>query len=333
MKAVFLSENNDQIKRVYTKSQILKLEEEFNEKLLMLTRGDLEEKKEETKDVEYIFSTWGMEMLNEEEITEFFPNLKCVFYGAGSVQHFARPFINKGIKVFSSWCANGIPVAEYTVAQIILANKGFFQLQRLAKQGKRDEAREVNKNYNGNYGEKIGIIGAGVIGKEVINLLKAYKLEVLVFDPFLSDENAEKLGVKKCGLEEIFETCSVVSNHLANNEHTVNMLNFNLFSKMRKYSTFINTGRGAQVVENDLVKVLEERKDIVALLDVTYPEPPVEGHKFYELENVILTPHIAGSSGDEVHRMAEYMIDEYLRYKNNEETKYEVTLKMLETMA
>jgi phosphoglycerate dehydrogenase-like enzyme len=102
---------------------------------------------------------------------------------------------------------------------------------------------------------------------------------------------------------------------------------------MRENAVFVNTGRGAQVVEDDLVRVLTERGDLTALLDVTFPEPPVEGHAFYTLQNCILTPHIAGSLGDEVRRMGEYMLHECRAYLSGETCRYEVNEKMLETMA
>ena len=154
-----------------------------------------------------------------------------------------------------------------------------------------------------------------------------------MFDPFLSDDEALKLGVKKTSLENLFKECNVVSNHLANNEQTKGMLNGELFSKMPMYSTFLNTGRGAQVVENDLIQVLKSRKDIVAVLDVTEPEPPVDNSELYSLDNCILTPHIAGSAGNEVHRMAEYMLNDFESYINGRLLKYEVTVNMLQTMA
>ena len=96
---------------------------------------------------------------------------------------------------------------------------------------------------------------------------------------------------------------------------------------------FINTGRGRQVNEMDLVEVLEKNDTITAVLDVTFPEPPLEGHAFYKLKNVILTPHIAGSMSCEVARMGDYMLDEFLRVRNHQPCEYGVTLKMLETMA
>ena len=274
-----------------------------------------------------------MPVFTKEEINSLFPSLKAVFYSAGTVQFFARPFLESGIKVFSAWAANAVPVAEYTVSQIVLANKGFFASSRYMSRGDVAKARECAAAYKGNFGSKIGIIGAGMIGKLVINMLKGYKLDVLVFDPFLPDEKAEELGVTKCSLERVFSECSVVSNHLANNDQTKGMLCGALFEKMLPFSTFINTGRGAQVVEDDLVSLLRERSDITAILDVTYPEPPVSGHPFYALENCILTPHIAGSSGDEVRRMSEYMYKEAEKLVNNEEFSYSVSLEMLKTMA
>ena len=284
-------------------------------------------------DTEYIFSTWGMPAFTEEEIRTVFPNLKSVFYAAGTVQAFARPFLNCGVQVYSAWAANAVPVAEYTVAQIILANKGFFAADRVM----RTEGYKASKNafapYSGNYGAKVGIVGAGMIGKLVIQMLRAYKVEVLVYDPFLPDAVAEQLGVKKVGLRELFAKCDVVSNHLANNEQTRGIFNHQLFSVMPQNATFLNTGRGAQVVEADLIRVLSERPDLTAILDVTAPEPPIPGSPLYSLPNCILTPHIAGSSGDEVHRMAEYMLAEFEAYLSGAPTCYAVTLEMLATMA
>ena len=235
--------------------------------------------------------------------------------------------------MFSAWAANAVPVAEYTVAQIILANKSFFVSSRLFKSEGHRNAKVKFKEFPGNYCNKIGLIGAGMIGKLVIKLLKNYKFDVLVFDPFLPDETAFELGVTKTTLNEIFSKCSVISNHLANNEQTQGMLNYSHFSKVGKNATFINTGRGAQVVEKDLIRALKERPDFTAILDVTMPEPPEYGCEFYSLDNCILTPHIAGSSGDECHRLAEYMLEEFRLYTKSKPTNYEVTMKMLETMA
>ncbi len=332
MKSIVLCERERNIYNVYPQHIFEELKD-YGFDGNIYSKSDIINDADLFQQTEYIFSTWGMPEFTEDEIRSCLPNLKCVFYAAGSVQKFAHQFINCGVKVFSAWAANAVPVAEYTVAQIILANKGFYSTSRIFKSGKYIASRDEVSNYRGNYGVSVGIIGAGMIGKLVIKMLKAYNLKVKVFAPFLPDDIADELNVEKVTLEEIFSTCTVVSNHLANNEQTQNMLNYELFSLMPEHATFLNTGRGAQVVEDDLIKFLEKRPDVTAVLDVTMPEPPLDGSKLYTLENCILTPHIAGSFGDEVHRMAEYMIEEFKNLTENTPCKYEVTKEMLKTMA
>ena len=99
------------------------------------------------------------------------------------------------------------------------------------------------------------------------------------------------MGVTKHSLEEIFSSCQTISNHLANNPKTVGILNVDLFNLMLDNATFINTGRGAQVVEKDLIAALKKAPARTAILDVTDPEPFEEDSELRSLENVILTPH------------------------------------------
>ena len=287
-------------------------------------------------DAECIFTTWGMPTFTEDEIRQYLPKLKAVFYGAGSVQSFARPFLNCGVQVFSAWAANAVPVAEYAVAQIVLANTGYFQACALHSPSleNRSDARSHVALFDGNYDCCVGLIGAGMIGAMVAERLKAYQIKVLVFDPFLSDERAAELGVEKTSLERLFTECQTISNHLANNAQTVGMLNYDrCFSHMLPHATFINTGRGAQVVEADLIRALKEEPHRTAVLDVTMPEPPVADSAFYAMPNVFLTPHIAGSKGKEVHRMSLYMLEEFRRWTSGQPVRWNVTPKMLETMA
>ena len=323
MQHIYLSEKPERLEAVYARQLPLKI----------WKKADILASPESFRDTRYIFSTWGMPEFTVEEIKACLPSLEAVFYAAGSVQHFARPFLQAGVKVFSAWAANAVPVAEYTVAQIVLANKGFFASAPLASTGDRAGAKAVFAGYPGNFGVRVGIIGAGMIGKMVIRRLKDYDLEVVTFDPFLPEQTARELGVEKVSLEELFSTCQVVSNHLANNAQTKGMLGGELFARMLPHATFLNTGRGAQVVEADLIAALQARPDLTAVLDVTYPEPPEEGSGLLRLPNCILTPHIAGSSGNEVQRMASYMLEEYHRFTQGESCLWEVTEAMLETMA
>jgi len=285
---------------------------------------------------EIIFSTWGMPQFSESEVRQNFPKAKILFYAAGSVQDFAAPFLNCGIRVVSAWAANAIPVAEFTFAQIILANKGYLQNQHAIKEQGYNVANAFTRNNSrGTFDCTLGIIGAGMIGKKVIEMFNAcgVRVNILVYDPFLSEDTARSLGVTFCSLEELFKESHVISNHLANNPQTVGILSYDLFRHMKPSATFINTGRGAQVVEADLIRALNEFPTRSAFLDVTDPEPPVEGHAFYSMHNVFLTSHISGSFGDETYRLGEFMLDELKSYLERKELEYEVTLQMLETMA
>ena len=333
MKSIFLGD--DRVFRIYYGETLESLKKEADLEPVLYTKEDVLKNPAPFADTENIFTTWGMPAFSREEIRTVFPSLKAVYYGAGSVQYFARPFLEENVRVHSAWGANAVPVAEYTTAQILLANKGFFQSCRICSEGlsERKRAESYMSGACGNYGACVGIIGVGMIGKLVIRALKPYHLTVLVYDKFLTDEKAKELGVQKVPLTELFERCDTISNHVANLPETVGMLRYEHFSHMKKNATFINTGRGAQVVEADLIRALREEPCRTAVLDVTDPEPPTADSPLYGCPNVFLTPHIAGSLGDEVRRMGAYMLDEYRRGESGGAYLYEVTPKMLETMA
>lgn len=335
MKAIFLVKDKAKVRKVYSEELINKLE--FSEPLIEYTKEEIVTNSRKFAAVKYIFSTWYMPVFNENEIKEYFPALEAVFYAAGTVKYFAEPFMKCGVKVFSSAKANGIPVAEFTAAQIVLANKGYFQAQKECKKPffklAFNKARRIVYSKNGNYHARIGLIGAGAVGSKVIELLKPYDLGIYVYDPYISDERANELCVTKMDLEELFSACDVISNHLPDVESTRGILNYSLFSRMKPAATFINTGRGAQVVEKDLIKALREAPQRCALLDVTSHEPLWPWSPLNWQHNVFITPHIAGSVSQEEQRMAEYMFRAYDDLRKGKSSPYEVTWEMLDKMA
>lgn len=330
MKAVIATQRKYNIDSVYSDIRE-KLEKTYTLLPDLTTLDDLKTR-DDVKYVDYIFSTWGMFVLTKEEIKKYLPNLKAVFYSAGTVQSFARPFIECGIKVYSAWKANGVPVSEVTFAQIILANKGFYRRRVTDYTLWNNDDKDLH--YPGNYKTNVGLLGCGAIGKKVVSLLKTTDLNVFVFDPFLSDDEAKKMGITKCSLLDIFKTCHVISNHLANNEQTKNIINKECFDNMQDDAIFINTGRGSQVDKNAFLNAMKEHPNRLALIDVLDPfEPPKDGDEIFNYDNIIVSPHIAGSIGNECKRMADYMYNESVLLTKGEKTNYEVTLKMLETMA
>ncbi len=317
LKAIFLCENDTKINYVYSPEQQKQIAE-----ITDLIPGRLCSQNFDSMDLselEVIFSTWGMICFTEEQLAKM-PNLKAVFYAAGATDGFARPLLNHGIKLVSAWRANAIPVAEFTVAQIILSMKNYFANSRAVTGPagwRQDEAGP------GCYGETVALIGAGAISNKVQELLKNFNLKVVVVP-----SRPERRTVS---LEEVFREAYVVSNHLPNREDNQKVLTREMFASMRKNATFINTGRGAQVDEAGLIEVLKQRPDLTVLLDVTYPEPPAEDSELYKLPNVRLSSHIAGSLNDEVHRMADYVIEDYKRFVNGDPLVNEVTEQILMT--
>lgn len=301
---------------------------------VVVCRDNLVELKDSLKNVDVIVATWDMVAFTERELAEYFPNLKLVLYAAASVRYFAEPFLKRGIKVLSAWGAMAVPVAEYTLAAILHANKGFYLAMARYRSESFASGKDIAQNvYPGTYDTPVGIIGAGMIGSLVIKFLKQHSVRIKVYDPFMSVDRARQLGVELTTLEDLFETCQTISNHLANNAQTEGMLNYDLFRRMGKATTFINTGRGAQVVEADLVRALTEEPDRCALLDVTWPEPCPANHPFWNMPNVFMTPHIAGYAAREVFCLPDCMLGELDRYLRGEPNLYEVNLDMLKTMA
>ncbi len=283
------------------------------------------------QDVEVLFSTWGMDEALAHVLCGL-PRLKAFFYAAGSVQHFARPLLDKNITVVSAWAANAVPVAQFTLAQILLSLKGYFRNVREARLPA-NRGRALETSAPGVFDETVALLGCGMVGRRVADLLRPYGLDAVVYDPFLSDEAAADYGLRKASLQDAFSSAMVVSNHLADLPPTRGLLGRDLFASMRPGATFINTGRGATVSEPDLADVLRSRPDLTALLDVTHPEPPAADSIWYALENAHLSSHIAGSNGNEVVRLADYCLEEFRAWRDGKPLKYRVTREMLEKMA
>ena len=252
-------------------------------------------------DLEVIFSTWGMPRLGPQEWARL-PELQALFHAAGTVRAFARPLLDRGVVLVSARHANAVPVAEFALAQIVLAAKGYFR----------------GVPGPGCCGETVALLGAGAVGRALIERLKGLDLSILLYDASLPKEEAARLGVEGVSFEAAFERGFVVSNHLPDLPETKGALGRDLFRRMRPGATFLNTGRGATVVEAELAKVMAERPDLTALLDVTWPEPPDADSPLRGLPNVRLSPHLAGSIGDEVLRLADASIEAFRSWELGE---------------
>lgn len=291
--------------------------------------GNFDEHAAYLGDIEVIFATWGMFRFEDRHFAAM-PKLKAVFYAAGNVKAFAEPLVQNGVVLVSAWSANAIPTSEMVLAQVLLSLRGYFRAVRGYKATKSFEGKVFDRR--GINGETVGLLGLGKIATRVRSQLAAYPVKVIVYDPFLTPERAAKLDVESVSMDEVFRRALVVSNHIPDIPDTRGVLTAAQFEVMRDGATFINSGRGAQVVEADLLAMLEARPDVTVLTDVTWPEPPAPDSAFWTLPNVVMSPHIGGTVGDEVVRLADLVIEEYQRWARGEPLQHQVTAEVLATM-
>jgi len=282
-------------------------------------------------DAELLVSGWGAPKIDETFLAAA-PALEAVFYGAGSVRKFVTDALwARGIVVSSAWAMNAVPVAEYTLSQILFSLKrGWQHVMQIEREG---EAGRRRVPMPGAYGTRAGIISLGAIGRLVCELLRPFDIEVLAHDPFVEDAVFEGLDVRRASLDEIFEQCEVVSLHTPNLPSTRGMITGAHFARMKQDATFINTSRGDVVREREMVEVLRKRPDLWAVLDVLANRDQSDGGDVYKLSNVIITPHIAGSMDRECRRMGKAMVDELRRYLAGEPLLWQVTPERLAHMA
>lgn len=281
-------------------------------------------------DVDVILSGWGMAVLDAALLAAA-PKLKAVFYGAGSIRYFTTDAMwDRGIVVTSAYAANAVPVAEFTVAAIVMSMKRVWYFSQAVRAARTFAVRSA---VPGMYGSTVGLIGLGTIGRMAAGRLGGFDVKVIAYDPYVDAAAAAELGVELCGLDELFARADVVSLHAPWLPQTVGMITGAHMASMREGTTFINTARGAIVREEEMIAVLQQRPDLFAVLDVTYPEPPAADSPLYSLPNVVLTPHIAGSLDHECRRMGRTMVEELARFRKGEPLQWAVNRTQAALMA
>ncbi len=295
------------------------------------SKGDTLTLPERLEEVEIIFGGWGMPELTQSFL-EKVPNLRGVFYSAGTVKPYVtEAFWSRNVAITNAHMANAVPVAEYCLATILFSLKlGWHRIRQCReKQVWRQERSQIP----GCYDATVGLISLGAIGYKTLELLKPFQIKPLIYSTSLSKERADQWGAEIVGLDELFAQSDVVSLHTPLLPSTKGMIRGEHFRKMRPYTTFINTARGAVVRQDEMIEVMRERPDLTALLDVVNPEPPEDGSEVFNVENIHLTTHIAGSLGRECRRLGQTAIDECRRFLAGQDLWYEVAESDLVKMA
>ncbi|GAA1710848.1 hydroxyacid dehydrogenase [Fodinicola feengrottensis] len=281
------------------------------------------------QDLEILITGWGCPPI-DEAVLDAAPKLRAVVHTAGSVRaHITQACWDRGIEVSSAAAANAVPVAEYTVAMILLSGKRALERARDYKTVRRREEWLSTPRTIGNFGRTIGILSASLIGRRVIELLRPYDLNLLLHDPYVLEG---EIDVPLVSIEELFERSDLVSVHTPLLSTTHGLVSRELIGMMRPDAVLLNTARGA-VVDQDALAEAARRGDVRAILDVTDPEVLPPEHPLWDCENVLITPHLAGSQGNEWDRLADLAAAEIERWATGSGFAYPVKRERLDLLA
>lgn len=281
---------------------------------------------------EILLTGWGSPRIDAALLARA-PKLAAVVHAAGTVKGHVDPAcLERGLRVSSAAAANAVPVAEFTVAAIVLASKRAFRLQRRYREVKGFRLWSQEVPTIGNHAKVVGVVGASRIGRLVLERLRGFDFERLVYDPYLAAADAAALGAEKVELDDLLRRADVVTLHAPSLPATRHMIDARRLALLRDGAVFVNTARGALVDGDALAAELASGR-IDAVIDTTEPEILAADSPLYELPNVFLTPHIAGAMGTETQRMAALAIDEIERLVRGEPLAHEVRLADWERIA
>ncbi len=270
-------------------------------------------------------TSWDVARLDADVIAAA-PKLRILAHMGGSVRRVVSDAVwARGIRVVSAAPALGQDVAETTVGLIIVGVKRIWPLAQHVREGGWREspwwpARELR-------GKIVGVIGGGNIGRHVIRLLKPFEPYILLYDPYLSDQEVAELGVVRVELDDLLRRADVVTLHAPSLPETHHMIDARRLALMKDDALIVNTARGALIDEAALIAELSKGR-FFAFLDVTDPEPPAADSPLRKLPNVVVTPHLAGCI-ENCTRMGELAVEELRRFFAGEPPIYPVTPERL----
>lgn len=270
---------------------------------------------------EVLITGWGCPVLDEPALARM-PGLRAVLHSGGSVKHhMTEAAWARGLLVSSAVADNAVPVAEYTLAMVISAGKRLPEMERVFRDGRDGRDWQYwSQAFGpvGNHRRVVGVVGLSRVGRRVVEMLRVLDTTVLVHDPYVPDEEILELGAVPAGLDDLVAASDVVSLHAPSNAETRHQMDRRRLALMKDGATLINTARGALVDTAALAAELRTGR-LYAVVDVTDPDPLPAGSELFDLPNLTLTPHIAGSIGGELRRLGDFVLAELLRLASGQD--------------
>lgn len=285
-----------------------------------------EELKKALKDIDVVIASWGT-VSYTKEVLDAAPNLKMIAYTAGSIVPVLSKEDNelerRGIKLLSGNRFFAESVAAGTICYMLVAQRRLID--------KINQVKELGwcTSFGYNAGlrkKKIGLIGFGMIAKEVVRKLQVFDVdEILVNCEYqISEADLRKYNVRQCGMEELFKSSDIISIHAGMSDENYHIVNKDLLESMKEDALIVNTARGPIINEEDLIEVLKNKR-IRAILDVYEIEPLPKDSELRKLDNVILVPHQGGPTLDVREMISLDLIDDIKRFINGEELVNEIS--------
>lgn len=284
-------------------------------------------------EVEVLLTGWGAPQLTAERLDRM-PRLRAMLHCAGSIRpHVTAEFWRRGIRAAAVAEVNAIPVAEFTLAAIILAGKKAPFIAADPESRRRNSMQADRFGELGNFARTIGVVGFSRIGRRVVALAQQLsEVTCLVADPHADPAEVRAAGAVPVPLEELLPRADVLSLHAPELPSTRHMIGAAELAQLKDHATVINTARGSLIDTEALVRECASGR-LNAILDVTDPEPLPENSPLYALPNVSVTPHLAGSLGNELFRMTDAALDELERFAAGSALREEVTEQSLRLSA
>jgi len=253
-----------------------------------------EELKAELKDIDVVFTGWGATCY-DEELLENADKLKVIAHTGGSAAALISDELKKrNIILLSGNRLYAESVAEGALTYILMAQRKMLEnisdMETLGWPSEYHFTKGLKK-------KTVGIVGFGMIAKNLARILSVFDVKIKIYSSYLSKEEAAEYNAEVCTLDEIFETCDIISVHSGLNAKNLHLIDKKLFSKMKDDALIVNTARGAVLNEDDLISELKTGR-IRAVLDVYEIEPLPEDSGLRGLPNVILVPHKGGPTTD-----------------------------------
>ena len=287
--------------------------------------------REALADTEILITGWGCPQI-DEAVLDAAPRLRAILHAAGSVKGLTSPAVwERGITVSSAAGANALPVAEYTLAMILLAGKDLFAQRDRLRAQRAFPYGEIMPGI-GNFGRRVGVVGASRIGRRLIELLRPFDLRVTLADPYVDATEAAALGVPLLPLDDLLATSDIVTVHAPQTPETHHLIGRRELALMPTGSVLVNTARGALLDHEALIEELRANR-LSAILDVTEPEPLPADSPLFDLPNAFITPHLAGSQGNEVARLGLAVTEEAERLLSGRELAHAIDHAVLERTA